>query len=39
MDSKTIAQWTHDIRDTLGTVALYLEGLERRADTPATTTG
>jgi signal transduction histidine kinase len=33
MDSTAIAQWAHDIRNTLGTVALYLEGLERQADT------
>jgi signal transduction histidine kinase len=33
MDSKAIAQWAHDIRNTLGTVALYLEALERQADT------
>jgi signal transduction histidine kinase len=34
MDSNAIAQWAHDIRNTLGTVALYLESLERpsRAD-------
>lgn len=29
MDSNAIAQWAHDIRNTLGTVALYLESLER----------
>jgi len=35
MDPHAIAQWAHDIRNTLGTVALYLEALERpsRADT------
>jgi two-component system sensor histidine kinase MtrB len=33
MDSNAIAQWAHDIRNTLGTVALYLEALERQADT------
>jgi signal transduction histidine kinase len=33
MDSNAIAQWAHDIRNTLGTVALYLETLERQADT------
>ena len=34
MDSNAIAQWAHDIRNTLGTVALYLESLEHpsRAD-------
>jgi hypothetical protein len=32
MDSKAIAQWAHDIRNTLGTVALYLEALEPQAD-------
>jgi signal transduction histidine kinase len=34
VDSNAIAQWAHDIRNTLGTVALYLESLERpsRAD-------
>jgi len=31
MDSNAIAQWAHDIRNTLGTVALYLESLERPA--------
>jgi signal transduction histidine kinase len=30
MESNAIAQWAHDIRNTLGTVALYLESLERR---------
>lgn len=29
MESNAIAQWAHDIRNTLGTVALYLESLER----------
>jgi hypothetical protein len=33
MDSNAIAQWAHDIRNTLGTVALYLETLDRQADT------
>jgi signal transduction histidine kinase len=33
MDSKAIAQWAHDIRNTLGFVALYLEAPERQADT------
>jgi two-component system sensor histidine kinase MtrB len=33
MDSNAIAQWAHDIRNTLGTVALYREALERHADT------
>jgi len=33
MDSNAIAQWAHDIRNTLGTVALYLEALERPSDT------
>src|SRR2546421_227708 len=28
MDSNAIAQWAHDIRNTLGIVALYLESLE-----------
>lgn len=28
MESNAIAQWAHDIRNTLGTVALYLESLE-----------
>lgn len=31
MDSNAIAQWAHDIRNTLGTVALYLESLEQPA--------
>lgn len=30
MESNAIAHWAHDIRNTLGTVALYLESLERR---------
>jgi signal transduction histidine kinase len=29
MDINAIAQWAHDIRNTLGTIALYLESLER----------
>ena len=29
MESNAIAHWAHDIRNTLGTVALYLESLER----------
>jgi signal transduction histidine kinase len=29
MDTNAIAQWAHDIRNTLGTIALYLESLER----------
>jgi len=29
MGSNAVAQWAHDIRNTLGTVALYLESLER----------
>jgi signal transduction histidine kinase len=29
MDSNAIAQWAHDICNTLGTVSLYLESLER----------
>ena len=33
MDSNAIAQWAHDIPNTLGIVALYLEGLKRQADT------
>ena len=33
MDSNAIAQWAHDIRNTLGTVALYLESLERPSRT------
>ena len=33
MDSIAIAQWAHDIRNTLGTVSLYLESLEGQADT------
>ena len=31
MESNAIAQWAHDIRNTLGTVALYLESLERHS--------
>src|ERR1700719_693389 len=33
MNPNAIAQWAHDIRNTLGTVALYREALERQADT------
>ena len=33
MDWNAIAQWAHDIRNTLGTVALYLELLERPSET------
>jgi signal transduction histidine kinase len=33
MDSNAIAQWAHDIRNTLGTVTLYLESLERPSGT------
>ena len=33
MDSNAIAQWAHDIGNTLETVALYLETLDRQADT------
>ena len=33
MDANAIAQWAHDIRNALGTVALHLETLERQADT------
>jgi signal transduction histidine kinase len=36
MDLNAIAQWAHDIRNTLGTVALYLESLERPSDTDST---
>jgi signal transduction histidine kinase len=32
MDPNAIAQWAHDIRNTLGTVALYLEALERPSE-------
>jgi hypothetical protein len=32
MDSNAIAQRARDIRNTLGTVALYLETLDRQAD-------
>ena len=35
MDSTALAQWAHDIRNTLGTIALHLESLERRSDTDA----
>ena len=31
MDTNAIAQWAHDIRNTLGTIALYLESLEHPA--------
>jgi signal transduction histidine kinase len=33
MESNAIVQWAHDIRNTLGTVALYLESLERPCET------
>ena len=38
MESNALAQWAHDIRNTLATVALYLESLEQRreADTDRT---
>lgn len=38
MELNALAHWAHDIRNTLGTVALYLESLERRreADTGRT---
>jgi signal transduction histidine kinase len=36
MQPIALAQWAHDIRNTLGTVALYLESLERPAE-PETT--
>jgi len=29
MEANAIAQWAHDIRNTLATAALYLESLER----------
>lgn len=32
MESNAIAQWAHDIRNTLGTVALYIETLDRRSE-------
>src|SRR5262245_14166985 len=32
MDSNAIAQWAHDIRNTLGTISLYLETLDRSSD-------
>ena len=32
MDPHAIAQWAHDIRNTLGTVSLYLEALERPSE-------
>ena len=33
MESNALAQWAHDIRNTLGTVSLYLESLERPCET------
>lgn len=33
MESNAIAQWAHDIRNTLATAALYLESLERPCET------
>ena len=33
MESNALAQWAHDIRNTLGTVSLYLESLERPSET------
>jgi hypothetical protein len=36
MDSHAIAQWAHDIRNTLGTVALYLEAADRESAQAAT---
>ena len=36
MEWNVIAQWAHDIRNTLGTVALYLES---RSSTPVGGTG
>ena len=33
MDANAIAQWAHDIRNTLSTVALYLESLECQSQT------
>jgi signal transduction histidine kinase len=33
MESNAIAQWAHDIRNTLATVSLYLESLERPCET------
>ena len=33
MEANTLAQWAHDIRNTLGTVSLYLESLERPCET------
>jgi signal transduction histidine kinase len=33
MESDALAQWAHDIRNTLGTVSLYLESLERPCET------
>lgn len=35
MESNALAHWAHDIRNTLGTVALYLESLERRREAGA----
>src|SRR5262245_18270485 len=33
MDSNAIAEWAHDIRHTLGTIALHLGTTDRQADT------
>jgi signal transduction histidine kinase len=33
MEPNALAQWAHDIRNTLGTVSLYLESLERPCET------
>jgi signal transduction histidine kinase len=33
METNALAQWAHDIRNTLGTVSLYLESLERPSET------
>ena len=33
MESNALAQWAHDIRNTLGTVSLYLESLEHPCET------
>jgi signal transduction histidine kinase len=33
MEATALAQWAHDIRNTLGTVSLYLESLERPCET------
>jgi signal transduction histidine kinase len=35
MEPNAIAQWAHDIRNTLGTVSLYLESLERPHESDA----